>query len=392
MYRLVRTDELKLEFEPELKEVMSKIAELLRSGSVNRAVPVRNGEVVGEEILYTSLKLLGTRYTPVIDGDSGENIKPPISLEALGLYDESVGDPVRVFNDTLELLYRNWPTPVVKLKSLSNSRVRVWAKLEGYNPFSNSIKDRIGWSMIMEALRRGSLADKVYEATSTNTGIALASISNILGVKARLYVPQSIQKVTDIYLKVLGAEVVRMPVSLTVETIEDVDREAKASRATHLNQFENDANFKVHLRYTAKELDYQLRSSHIKPRAIVGGIGTSGHMSAVSFYFKNRYGDVKIYGAQPAPNEVIPGIRRVETGMKWIHWVEFDGIIDVKRDEAIEEAIRVARRDGIMIGLSSGAVVRAFKEIVDDEGDYVLIFPDTGYKYFEQFGEFLGKS
>jgi cysteine synthase/O-phosphoserine sulfhydrylase/cystathionine beta-synthase len=252
------------------------------------------------------------------------------------------------------------------------------------------VKDRIGFSMIMEALEKGELEEVLYEATSTNTGIALTSIANTLGIKAKLYMPKAIQKVSDTYLKVLGAEVVRLPVGLTVEAIDQVDSEARANKAAHLNQFENDANFRVHLKYTARELDEQLRSLGMKPSCIIGGLGTSGHMSAISFYFKNKYkNDTKIVGVQPAPNEVIPGIRRVETGMKWYHWMNFDEVVDVKQTEAIEEAINIARKEGLLIGLSAGAVVHSFNKIAKDEGVYVLILPDTGYKYAEQFENYF---
>jgi len=113
-------------------------------------------------------------------------------------------------------------------------------------------------------------------------------------------------------------------------------------------------------------------------------------MSAISLYFKSKYGDqVKIVGVQPAPNEVIPGIRRIETGMKWYHWVKFDEIIDVRQMEAIEATINVARREGLLIGLSAGAVAHAFTKIAAEEGVYVLVFPDTGYKYAEQFENYF---
>jgi cysteine synthase/O-phosphoserine sulfhydrylase/cystathionine beta-synthase len=113
-------------------------------------------------------------------------------------------------------------------------------------------------------------------------------------------------------------------------------------------------------------------------------------MSAISIYFKSRYGSsVKVVGVQPAPNEVIPGIRRIETGMKWVHWTDFDQVIDVKRREAIEGVLTVARREGLLIGLSAGAVFHAFTKVVEDEGVYVLVFPDTGYKYAEQLEEYF---
>jgi cysteine synthase/O-phosphoserine sulfhydrylase/cystathionine beta-synthase len=344
--------------------------------------------ITAEAIIEAGLK--GPRLPPKSFKVLLEHLKISVPLGELLAPEEKDRRILKVYNSTLELLYEGWPTPLVKLKSLSNDKRSVWAKLEGYNPFSNSVKDRIGWSMLNDALERGAVRQAIYEATSTNTGIALTSIANTLGVKAKLYIPQTIQKVSDVYLKVLGAEVIRLPVGLTVEAIGQVDFQAKADNATHLNQFENDANFKVHLKYTARELDQQLQSVGLKPSYIIGGLGTSGHMSAISFYFKNKYrNNVKIVGVQPAPNEVIPGIRRVETGMKWFHWVDFDEVVDVKQVEAIEAAIGIARKEGLLIGLSAGAVVHAFNKISKDEGVYVLIFPDTGYKYAEQFENYF---
>jgi cysteine synthase/O-phosphoserine sulfhydrylase/cystathionine beta-synthase len=347
--------------------------------------------ITAEAIIEAGLK--GPRLPPKSFKVLPEPLKISVPLRELLAPEEKDRRILRVYNSTLELLYEGWPTPLVKLKSLSNDKRSVWAKLEGYNPFSNSVKDRIGWSMLNDALERGALKQAIYEATSTNTGIALTSIANTLGVKAKLYIPQTIQKVSDVYLKVLGAEVVRLPVGLTVEAIGQVDFQAKADNATHLNQFENDANFKVHLKYTARELDQQLQSVGLKPSCIIGGLGTSGHMSAISFYFKNKYrNNVKIVGVQPAPNEVIPGIRRVETGMKWLHWMDFDEVVDVKQVEAIEAAICIARKEGLLIGLSAGAVVHAFNKTSKDDGVYVLIFPDTGYKYAEQFENYFKNS
>jgi cysteine synthase/O-phosphoserine sulfhydrylase/cystathionine beta-synthase len=322
-----------------------------------------------------------------------EPVKISFPLERLIAEKRQNRRALKVYNGTLELLYEGWPTPLVRLNSLSSATRSVWAKLECYNPFSNSVKDRIGWAMIKEAMKNGELKTVLYEATSTNTGIALTSIANILGLKTRLYIPKTIQKASDTYLEVLGAEVVRLPVGLTVEAISHVEKEAEADKAAHLNQFENDANFKIHLKYTAKEIDKQLNSLGLKPTCIIGGLGTSGHMSAISHYFKTKYGDsVKIVGVQPAQNEVIPGIRRVETGMKWFHHAHFDKIVDVKQSDAIQGAIKIARKEGLLIGLSSGAVIHVFQKIAEEKGVYVLIFPDSGYKYAEQFEKYLAST
>ncbi|MEM1546445.1 MAG: pyridoxal-phosphate dependent enzyme [Candidatus Methanomethylicia archaeon] len=429
-------EELKASVDMDLRSILPEYVEILMRNIVSKPITVDAEHFVildGHEV-YEALQLLTARKLPVVKVDIrnvsvrslqhglkpitindilSAGLKGPklpfnsfkvivkgrvpsinISLNELGVWGGREEDKARVYNvygSTLELLYKGWPTPLVKLNSLSSSGRNVWAKLEGYNPFSNSVKDRIGWSMIMDSLSKGRLKQILYEATSTNTGIALTSIANTLGVKTKLFIPQTVQKASDIYLKVLGAEVVRMPVGLTVESIETVDEESRKSDATHLNQFENDANLKVHLKYTAKEIDEQLKIIGVKPTCIIGGLGTSGHMSAISIYFKNKYNNIKIIGVQPAPNEVIPGIRRIETGMKWYYWVDFDEVIDIKRSEAIESAIEIARKEGLLIGLSAGAVVGAFKKLSYNEGTYILIFPDTGYKYVEQFSEYLNQ-
>jgi len=383
---------------PELKAILDSLAEILRQNIVRKPVIVNENNVVkqtNENIkLYWALRILGVSYIPISTVDT--EIRIP--LEDLGLFDNIELNPYKVFNNTLELLYRNWPTPLVKLNSLSSNDIRVWAKLEGFNPYSGSIKDRIGWYMFIKSVEEEVTKDKkiLYEATSTNTGMALAAMAAIHGFKAKLYLPASIQKVSDTLLRVLGAEVIRKPKTLTVEFVDEVDNDAKRDNALHLNQFENDYNFEVHLKYTAKEIEIQCRKAGFYPKAIIGGIGTSGHMSAIAFYFKNRFkGYTKIYCIQPAQGHVIPGIRRIETGMKWIHLVEVDDIIDVERDEAIGEAINIARHEGILVGLSSGAVVAGFRKLVDKgiigEGDYVLVFPDHGFKYFEQFEEYFNK-
>ncbi len=377
----------------ELKEILGVMAEILGKWGVDRPVVVKDREVLDREDVLEALRKLGVRYVPIKREDEQDYFT---TLDHLGFYDDIKPSPLRVFNSTLELLYKNWPTPLVRLNSLSTGKIRVWAKLEAYNPYSNSVKDRIGWYMVKRYVEEYGEIKKLYEATSTNTGMALAAMGAIMGFSSKLYLPASIQKASDILLKALGAEVVRKPKSLTVEFIDEVQADAERDGAVNLNQFENDANFEVHLRYTAKELDLQMQSAGIRAKAIIGGIGTSGHLSAITFYFKNKlHNTIKIYAVQPAQGETIPGIRRVETGMKWIHWSKPDRIVDVTRDEAIEGVLSVARRDGILIGLSSGAVASAFKKLVEEgvveEGDYIVVFPDHGFKYVEQLQAYFEK-
>lgn len=428
---IVNIDLIKPTEKIEIKEILPIYAKLIQKGIVDLPIIVDKKTTVileGHKI-FQALELLSVKKAPVLKVDIWKSeIKPLIkdldsktkqAIINAGLYGPKLPSKsfkllikipniriplekllednpknnkkmMRVYNNTIELLCGGWPTPFVKFNSLSSKRINVWCKLEGYNPFSGSIKDRIGFSMITEAIKQGEISKVLYEATSTNTGIALSSIANISGIKTKLFIPKTIQKVSDIYLKVLGAEVRRLPVGLTVEAIKDVDSEARKNGAFHLNQFENDSNFKIHLKHTAMEIDEQSNFLDLTPSCIIGGLGTSGHMSAISFYFKKKYGKkTRVIGVQPGPNEIIPGIRRIETGMKWIHWAHFDEIIDVKQSEAIEAAITIARKEGLLIGLSSGAVIHAFEKIDKNKGTYVLILPDTGYKYAEQFEKYF---
>jgi cysteine synthase/O-phosphoserine sulfhydrylase/cystathionine beta-synthase len=388
--RIVCSDDIDFE------EFLAIASNILKKGGVDTTIAVdkESMRIVENGKLCTVLKKIGVRFVPVSYRVSEKIF---ISLEDMGFFEDIKPSRYRVFMDTEELLYKNWPTPLVKLGNLSRGGRVVWAKLEGFNPWSMSVKDRIGWYMYRKAVEKLG-RDKVkllVEATSTNTGLAIAAMCAIHGSKLRAFIPSTVSKTGEILLKIFGAEVVRSPKALTVELINDVEEIARKEGAVHLNQFYNDANFEVHLRYTAKELELQIREAGIKPKAIFGGLGTSGHMSAISFYFKNRFKEVKIYGVVPAPNTSIQGIRRVETGMKWIHYVEIDDAIEVTPEEAIEGVLEIVRNEGIFVGLSSGAVYTAFKKMMKEgklgEGDYILIFPDHGFKYVEQISRYIDK-
>lgn len=388
MFKLVELSKLECS-EADFNSFLKLSGDILRLGGVREAVVVdHSNRVVRDKGLCDVLKKLGCVYAPVVVEENSETLARLITLEELGFYEDINPEPMRVFTNTLELLYRNWPTPLVKLKSLSNKVVNVWCKLEWYNPYSCSIKDRTAWYMFKNALEKLGRINALYEATSTNTGLALAALANIHGVKSRFYLPSTTQQCVDYILKLMGADVLRGKSTITTEMIEDVKRDALRDGALNLNQFENDCNFEVHLRYTAKEIDLQVRSSGLRLVAVISGLGTSGHLSAISHYMKNRYGDhVRIIGVVPAVNDVIPGIKRVESGMKWVHLVKIDEIYEVTLEEALERLIDVARKDGILVGLSGGAVLQATQKAVSEglisEGDVVAIIPDHGLKYIE---------
>jgi len=377
----------------DLERFLELAREILSRGGVTATVAVdpKTGAVVYGSELCATLAKLGTRYVPVSYGRVEEVFVP---LEALGFFDEVRPSTYRVFLSSEELLYRNWPTPLVRLSRASVGGRVVWAKLEGYNPWSMSVKDRVGWYMYRRALERLGRVERLVEATSTNTGLAIAAVSNIYGSRLKAYIPSTVSRTGEFLLKLFGAEVVRSQrAMLTVELIDEVEEEARTSGAVHLNQFYNDANLEVHLRYTAKELELQLREAGVVPKAIIGGLGTSGHLSALALYFKSRFRGVRVYGVVPRAGTSIQGIRRVESGMRWVHLVDLDGVVEVSPGEAAEGVLRIVRSEGILVGLSSGAVYAAYRQLAEggelEEGDYVLVFPDHGFKYVEQLEKLL---
>ncbi|RLG81806.1 MAG: PLP-dependent cysteine synthase family protein [Thermoprotei archaeon] len=383
--QLAEADTVKCEPEP-LNKALAMLRPLLSKWRTKPVLVNDKMEAIGNSSVCYALKVLGTKYIPV-SRDESEREVPLDLLDPYWEFRENTSR-ARVFDNVVKLLYGNWPTPIVKLKSLSNKSTTVWAKLEWYNPFSLSVKDRIAWYMLVKAFEEyGEKLRVVYEATSTNTGLALAGLANYYGIKTKLYLPRTAQKCVDYLFKALGASVVRKQASITTEVIDEVKEEALRDNAVNLNQFENDYNFYVHFRYTAKEIDYQSRMAGFTPDAIVGGIGTSGHLSAISFYFKSKYGDsVKIFAVEPKQGASIPGIRRVETGMKWIHHVAVDKVLEVSLEEAVQGVLRVAGEDGLLIGLSAGAVAYTTHKLVSEgaiEGDVVVVFPDHGTKYME---------
>lgn len=390
--KFIDTESLEVEM-LELKDYVDVLAEVIRSW---KTTPLPIGTIQGHYAKqYSALWSIGTKLVPLAEREDELDLE--ISLDQLDVYYNVRGNSVRVYTGVVDLVANDVPTPLVKLKTLSNSRVQVWAKLEWYHPFSLSIKDRVAWYMFINAFKRGYIkpGSRIYEPTSANTGLGLVGIANYYGVKTRVYLPYTAQKCIDYLFVAMGSEVVRKPTPITTSMVNTVLIEAAKDGAIVLNQFENDLNFIVHLKYTAKELDYQLKSIGVKPDAIVGGIGTSGHLSATSFYFKNRYGNVKVYGVQPSENSIIPGIRRVETGMKWLDLADLDRVFDVTQEEAFQGVLQLARGDGLLVGLSGGAAVYVLKRLIEDgevEGVAVVIIPDHGVKYIELMQSLLAKT
>jgi len=301
--------------------------------------------------------------------------------------DELLSKTFRMYPDTVSLLKDGWPTPLVRLRSECREGREVWAKLEFYNPFSRSVKDRPVWNMLRRVLEAGEGRRVVYEATSGNVGIALAALCNVYGLKLKAFLPRNPPPVTVKLLKILGAEVVETDYeTITPEFWRWVAELAEKEEALNLNQFENNANPEIHYETLANEIVEQLEAIGRKPDYVVAGIGTSGHIYAIYKRLRERYGEsVKVVGVQPAPGSRIPGIKRVETKPKWLRNVELYALFDVSFEEAALGVIEVARREGLLVGLSSGAVYQAYKRLSAREGGgtYVLVFPDDIFKYVD---------
>lgn len=288
--------------------------------------------------------------------------------------------------ETTDLIPAVHPTPIVFLKRASFEGSPLYAKLEFFNPYSNSIKDRPAKRMIEAALEKGSKV--IYEASSGNFAIALTLLSNAYGIRVRIYLPRPTPPSTISLLKLIGAEVVVTDFeSINKEMVEFVKREAERDGALNLNQFENELNPITHYEGTAREMIEQLEAAGIAPDYLVIGIGTSGTLWGVAkrFLENSSFRRVKIVGVQPAKGSKIPGIKRRETGPKWLENVELYELIDVSEREAALGAVEIARKEGILVGMSAGAAYCAYRKIAEREkGVYVTVFPDSIFKYIER--------
>ncbi|MCG2872695.1 MAG: pyridoxal-phosphate dependent enzyme [Acidilobus sp.] len=383
--RLVRPEDLRARrLEPEA--YIPALKELLRRGTLELSVAVRGQEVVEGLEDYWSLRSLGCQLVPVTEG---QRARVNMSLESLGLYDEVTGSEARVYGSVLELVRRDRPTPLVMIKRAG--RVRLWAKLEWYNPLSLSIKDRTALSLVEGKLDDIMLRGKVYEASSSNTGVAVSALSRIFGFSARLYIPETAEQFGPDMIRAMGQEVV-VKGSSTAELRPLVREEAERDGAVLLNQFESYYNPLAHIRWTAKEIDLQSRFAGLRLKAIFATMGTAGHVAGLATYFRARRPEVKVVGVQPAEGSSIPGIRRHD---KW-PWPLLDApaeVVDVSDEEAARVALAIARETGLLPGLSGGASIAAALRAAEgeaEEADYIVVVPDHGVKYLRLYSRYLG--
>lgn len=304
----------------------------------------------------------------------------------------------RIFDSVLDLIGR---TPMVKLSKLSpEGGATIAAKLESFNP-GGSVKDRIAYSMILDAERRGILkpGSTIVEPTSGNTGIGLAMVCAVKGYRLILVMPASMSVERRRLLKAYGAEFVLTPPELgmrgAVEKALELTREIEDSFMPQ--QFENPANPEIHEKTTALEI---LEQTGGKLNAFVAGVGTGGTITGVARVLKREIPNLKVVAVEPASSPVLsggkPGLHKIQgigAGFvpKVLNLELVDEIITVTNEEAFETARELSTKEGILAGISAGAATFAARKVASSlkPGNLVVtVLPDTGERYLSVEGLF----
>ncbi|HHO70142.1 MAG TPA: cysteine synthase CysM, partial [Halothiobacillus sp.] len=280
-------------------------------------------------------------------------------------------------------------TPLVRLQRMNAEQLAernnvVLVKLEGNNP-AGSVKDRPAHSMIMHAERRGDIrpGDTLIEATSGNTGIALAMVAAIKGYRMKLIMPANMSIERAQLMKAYGAEIIYVSKEGGMESARDLaDAMAARGEGIVLNQFANFDNPLAHYETTGPEIwhDTQGQVTHF-----VSAMGTTGTIMGTSRYLKEQNPEIKIVGVQPAEGAQIPGIRRWPTEYlpKIYEPTRVDQILDIDQPTAEETTRRLAREEGILAGISSGAALAAALQLAErvENAVIVTIICDRGDRY-----------
>tara|TARA_B110000459_G_scaffold200220_1_gene248310 strand:- start:115 stop:1005 length:891 start_codon:yes stop_codon:yes gene_type:complete len=276
-------------------------------------------------------------------------------------------------------------TPLVEAQHIFKKEgVTLLLKLEGNNP-GGSVKDRAAYNMISQALKRNNIkkGDTLVEATSGNTGIALALMAKVLGVNMVLILPENstIERIKT--MRAYGAEVILTPAALGIEGSRDYALDLKYKKGYfRLNQFDNTDNSKAHYKTTGPEI---WRDTDGEVTHFIAAMGTTGTIMGVSDFLKQQNKNIKIIGAQPKEGAKIPGIR------KWpqeylpaiYNATKVDQVIEVSEEEAKAMTQRLASEEGIFAGMSSGGSVLAAIKVAEklEKGVVVAIVCDRGDRY-----------
>jgi S-sulfo-L-cysteine synthase (O-acetyl-L-serine-dependent) len=273
-------------------------------------------------------------------------------------------------------------TPMAEIKKLNpNPNVRIFAKLEGNNP-GGSVKDRAALNMVRSAMERGEIkaGTRLIEATSGNTGIALAMIACLYGLEIELVMPSNSTRERTLTMEAFGAKVTLLD---GIELCRDYAEEKGASGESFLlNQFANPDCYLAHYKTTGPEI---WRDTEGQVTHFVSAMGTTGTIMGNSIYLKEKNPDIQIVGCQPTESSSIPGIRRwpVEYLPKIFDPKRVDRVMDISQEEATLMARRMAREEGVFAGMSSGGAMSAAIRLAQElkEGTIVFICCDRGDRY-----------
>lgn len=273
-------------------------------------------------------------------------------------------------------------TPLAEVRNLNpNPRVKVYGKLEGNNP-GGSVKDRPALNMIRSAMERGEIRPgvKLIEATSGNTGIALAMLASLYKYPVELVMPANSTRERVLTMEAFGAKVTLLD---SIEACRDyADEKGRQEDYYQFNQFANPDNYLAHYKTTGPEIwrDTEGRITHF-----VASMGTTGTIMGTSMFLKEQNPAVQIVGCQPSEGASIPGIRRwpEEYLPEIFDPARVDTIFDVSEEEAKAMAVRLAREEGIFAGVSSGGQAHVALKLAEklDSGIIVFICCDRGDRY-----------
>ena len=297
---------------------------------------------------------------------------------------------MKVYSDITKIVGN---TPLVKLNRITDgASANVYAKLEFYNPTS-TVKDRIGIAMVDAAEASGQLkpGGTIVEATSGNTGIALAMVGAARGYKTILTMPDSMSKERRALLRAFGAELVLTPAAEGMRGAVAKAEELGAQGAVLVRQFENSANPEIHRKTTAQEI---WSDTDGKVAALVAGIGTGGTITGVGQVLKEKNPNIKVFAVEPAASPILNGGKPSGHPIQGIgpNFVPpildtkvYDEVLDVPNDEALNYARRAAKEEGLLVGISSGAALWGAIQIAKRSEfagkDIVVIIPSFGERY-----------